>query len=257
MVTATDYPGLGTPGPIGYLVGRGQAFAIIDSVRAARQIPEVGGSNRYALWGYSLGGHAVLSAENWAARYAPELKLVGVAAVAPPTNLVSLLKANTASVEGRVLTSMTVTSWAEKYGLTLGSIIEPGSISSVLAISNSCIDDLQGKLDALAAQEPLAANYLKADAILRQPWSRLLAENSVNGVTGSVPVFIAQGEADSIVLPSVTTSFFRSACQTSAPIEYVSLPLKGHGSSVVEATVPALSWISDRFNGRLAPRNCH
>ena len=59
VVAATDYPGLGTPGPVGYLVGKGQAQAVIDSVRAARQLPDVGGSGRYALWGYSQGGHAV------------------------------------------------------------------------------------------------------------------------------------------------------------------------------------------------------
>ena len=30
VVAATDYPGLGTAGPIGYLVGKGQAYATID-----------------------------------------------------------------------------------------------------------------------------------------------------------------------------------------------------------------------------------
>lgn len=83
VVAATDYPGLGTEGPIGYLVGPGQAYATIDSVRAARQIPGVGGGPDYALFGYSQGGHAALFASQLSARYAPELNLKGVAAVAP------------------------------------------------------------------------------------------------------------------------------------------------------------------------------
>ena len=37
VVAATDYPGLGTPGPHPYLVGISEARAVIDSVRVARQ----------------------------------------------------------------------------------------------------------------------------------------------------------------------------------------------------------------------------
>jgi hypothetical protein len=38
-IAATDYPGLGTPGPHPYLVGLSEARAVIDSVRAARSFP--------------------------------------------------------------------------------------------------------------------------------------------------------------------------------------------------------------------------
>ena len=49
VVAATDYPGLGTPGPHPYLVGDSEARAVIDSVRAARCLPGVGGGNRFAV----------------------------------------------------------------------------------------------------------------------------------------------------------------------------------------------------------------
>ena len=45
VVAATDYPGLGTPGPHPYLVGDSEARAVIDSVRAARSLPGVGDGN--------------------------------------------------------------------------------------------------------------------------------------------------------------------------------------------------------------------
>jgi hypothetical protein len=41
-VAATDYPGLGTPGPHPYLVGVSEGRAVIDSVRAARAMSGVG-----------------------------------------------------------------------------------------------------------------------------------------------------------------------------------------------------------------------
>jgi hypothetical protein len=87
IVTATDYPGLGTPGPHPYLIGLSAGRAVLDSVRAARQVPGAEASTRFALWGHSQGGQAVLFAGQIAARYAPGLSLVGIAAAAPATHL--------------------------------------------------------------------------------------------------------------------------------------------------------------------------
>ena len=87
VVVATDYPGLGTPGPHPYLVGESEGRAVLDSVRAARQIPKIGAGPRFAAWGHSQGGQAVLFAGSSRSAYAPELTLVGVAAIAPATDL--------------------------------------------------------------------------------------------------------------------------------------------------------------------------
>jgi hypothetical protein len=37
---ATDYPGLGTPGVHAYLMGESEGRAVLDSVRAARNLPD-------------------------------------------------------------------------------------------------------------------------------------------------------------------------------------------------------------------------
>ncbi len=94
IVVATDYPGLGTDGIHPYLIGESEGRAVLDSVRAARDLPDSGASDRFAVWGHSQGGHAALYTGELAARYAPELKLVGVAAAAPATYLVELFDAD-------------------------------------------------------------------------------------------------------------------------------------------------------------------
>jgi acetyl esterase/lipase len=91
-IAATDYPGLGTPGPHPYLVGESEARAVIDSVRAARLFPGLENSNRFAVWGHSQGGQASLFTGMIAKTYAPELQLVGVAAAAPATDLATLVR---------------------------------------------------------------------------------------------------------------------------------------------------------------------
>ena len=84
-VAATDYPGLGTDYTHPYLVGTSEGRAVLDSVRAARQVPGVGAGHRFAVWGHSQGGQAALFTGLLAESYAPELQLVGVAAAAPAT----------------------------------------------------------------------------------------------------------------------------------------------------------------------------
>ena len=49
VVVATDYPGLGTAGPHPYLVGVSEGRAVLDAVRAAREIPKAGAGKRFAV----------------------------------------------------------------------------------------------------------------------------------------------------------------------------------------------------------------
>ena len=71
VVAATDYPGLGTPGPHPYLVGMSEARAVIDSVRAASTLPGAGGGTRFVVWGHSQGGQAARC--SLASRYGPSV----------------------------------------------------------------------------------------------------------------------------------------------------------------------------------------
>lgn len=256
VVAATDYPGLGTDGPIGYLVGKGQAYAMIDSVRAAKQIPGVGGGKDFALWGYSQGGHAALFAAGLAERYAPELALKGVAAIAPPTDLGTLLRANMGSVAGRILASFTLSSWSVKYRAPLASLLDGHAEALVQEVRKSCVDDLGGKLEALAAQKGLKEDFLKEDPVSVTPWSDLILQNSLFSLNGRVPALIIQGAADDIVKPQVTTQFVRASCRAGARVEYVTLPGKGHGGAMQSGEKRAVDWLAARLAGQPPRSNC-
>lgn len=256
VVAATDYPGLGTDGPVGYLVGKGQAYATIDSVRAAKQIPGVGGGRDFALWGYSQGGHAALFGAELAASYAPELSLKGVAAIAPPTDLSTLLRANLGSVAGRILASFTLSSWSAKYGASLAPLVDRTAATLVQEVGKSCVDDLGGKLEALAAQKGLKKSFLRDDPAEVDPWSDLMVQNSLYSLTARVPALVIQGTADEIVRPEVTTQFIRAACRSGAKVEYVTLNGKGHGSAMEAGERKAVAWLAARLAGQPPRSNC-
>ena len=87
VVVATDYEGLGTPGPHPWLVGESEARSVLDIVRAARQLEETGASGEFVVWGHSQGGQAALFTGEIAQDWAPELELKGVIAAAPTFEL--------------------------------------------------------------------------------------------------------------------------------------------------------------------------
>lgn len=255
-VAASDYPGLGTQGPMGYLVGPGQAYAVIDSVRAARQIPGVGGGPDYALYGYSQGGHAALFATDLSKAYAPDLSLKAVAAVAPPTDLGTLMRANLHTVPGRILTAFTLVSWSLKYGAPLAALINTRASNIIFEVGRSCVDDLGGKLDALAAQKELENRFLAEDPGQTLPWSDIIARNSKLYLKTRVPALIVQGDTDDIVRPAVTTAFVKRSCREGVLVEYMVLRGKGHGGAIDTGAKPAVNWLAARLMGMPAKGNC-
>src|SRR5947208_7060168 len=94
VVVATDYSFAEKGGPHPYLIGEGEARAALDSVRAARQMSELTLDQRVVVWGYSQGGHAALWTGIVAPRYAPDLEILGVAAIPPAANTQSILAVN-------------------------------------------------------------------------------------------------------------------------------------------------------------------
>src|SRR5262249_23545287 len=91
VVVATDYSFAEKGGPHPYLIGEGEARATLDSVRAGGQMSELSLDKRMVVWGYSQGGHAALWTGIIGPRYAPELEIVGIVAIAPAANIKDIL----------------------------------------------------------------------------------------------------------------------------------------------------------------------
>ncbi len=78
-VVATDYQGLGTPGPHPYMAVRPGAYSVLDSIRAVQHsFPAIG--KKVLLAGYSQGAGAVFEAAALQPSYAPELDIRGTIA---------------------------------------------------------------------------------------------------------------------------------------------------------------------------------
>jgi acetyl esterase/lipase len=255
-IAATDYPGLGTPGPHPYLVGLSEARAVIDSVRAARTFPGMN-NHRYAVWGHSQGGQAALFTGMISKDYAPELELLGLAAAAPATDLATLMTDDLNTTGGRNLTAMTVWSWSRVYNAAMDSVVAPAVMPVVDRLAEECIESPFDILIRARTAAPLAQEFLTVkNPAETEPWHSLLVRNTPGLLPRSVPVFLAQGTSDGLVRPAVTMDYMKRLCRAGSRVRMLTLPGVSHGFAGAKSADEAVAWISDRFAGRPAPNDC-
>jgi len=257
-VVAPDYPGLGSDMVHPVLVGTSEGKSTLDAVRAARGIPEAEAGSRFAVWGESQGGHAALWTGQLWSSYAPDLQLVGVAAIVPPTDLHRNFKEGSDARVRALLTAYTATSWSRYYGASM-SILGPRSVQNVMTrlADNNCVNfDAKPKLGTIIGIVIAQRAIRNLDLGTKQPWGRLMRENSPSAAAIKVPALIATGTGDTIVAPAVVRDFARAACASGKTVRFISVPAGEHGTVARTEAETTLGWIDARFAGGRAPSNC-
>jgi alpha-beta hydrolase superfamily lysophospholipase len=248
VVAATDYQGLGTPGLARFSIGLAAGHAVLDAARAARQLPGAAASGRVVLVGHSEGGHAVLWAAELAASYAPELQLVGVAAIAPAADLPELVRL--AGERPATVTSgamLLVAAWSDAYRAPL-DVLLPAGRKAVRQVRGSCLEEL--------AAGPQVAAVRPTDLLKVPPWPALLARNTPGHAATQAPVLLAQGDADERVAPASNHSMAARLCRAGDRVELRTYANADHLGIVDAAGGEVLAWIGDRLAGRPARSTC-
>lgn len=254
VLAATDYPGLGTPGVHPYLFGDVAAASVLDSVRAARQL-DTGAGDRYAVWGHSQGGHSTLWTAQKAAGYAPELELVGAAAIAPAADLQGILDASMETRFGAMLVSMALYSWSANFpGASLEAAVSPQSLEQVTRTARLCTTTPAALL--LAARDLVPpSTFLPEDLSTIDGFDDFMEQNTPAGSI-DVPLFIAHGTADQIIPFEGSVNEAARRCAAGEDVELARYPAADHIQVLDYSSVGVIGWIEDRFAGRPASSNC-
>lgn len=252
-VVATDYPGLGTGGTHPYLVGRAEAYSVLDSVRAARQLTTKGLrlDDRTVTWGHSQGGGAAIWVSQVQPRYAPDVPLSGVAAMAPAADLPRLTDNLTRGAAGAIFASFLALAYSDTYSdVRLDDVVRPAALPIVRRLATRCQADPGGFVSILAS-----ATISKQSVLALTPregaWGRRLREN-VPTSPGSSPLLVAQGRDDPLVLPSVQAAYVARLEAGGHPVDYRTYPGLDHGTLVERGSAflpQLLAWTQDRFAG--------
>lgn len=259
----TDYVGLGTQGPHPYMVGPSEGNAVLDAALAAQHIDELTLSKDTVIWGFSQGGHGALWAGGLAPTYSPELNILGVVAMAPATNTVTQFSTGQQHPISKMTSSYIAHSWPQVFpDLGLKELINPDSVKIIDQLSQFCFDGEDLNNGANLAAEHTEPIFLES---AYAPDSRFMKELEANRVSPqtsgiiNVPVLVAQGETDFLILPENQQEWVNQACAVGQDLEYRTYPDRDH-TSLLEPdsrfTPELVQWTKDRQAGLPAASTC-
>jgi acetyl esterase/lipase len=257
VIVATDYSFAQKGGPHPYIISEGEARAALDAVRAARQMPELTLDARTVVWGHSQGGHAALWTGQLADSYAPDVQVAGLAAIAPAADLTGLASHLDEVPVGSIFASYIMQAYSEVYDdVRFGDYIRAAASIPVREIAGRCLDQPEVFVSVLTTLFFDRSIFQKAPET--GPAGERLAEN-VPLDPIPAPVFVAQGEGDPLVLPSVQQDYVDRRCALGDTLAYRTYPGYGH-VDVVGTDSPLIpdlvQWTQDRIDGKPATSTC-
>src|SRR5256886_7093251 len=256
VVVATDYSFAEKNGPHPCLIGEGEARATIDSVRAAGQISDLTLDKRMVVWGYSQGGHAALWTGIVGPRYAPDLEILGIVAIAPPANIRNALAMNVEA--DKRFGPYLALSYSRFYpDITFEQAIRPGALDAARQIVSLCCflppEDAE-RIRALAATFDGPALAASSNNALQAR----LEQNTADGPI-QAPVVIAQGLSDIVVPASATDVYVEERCSAGQRLEYWTFAGRDH-ITIVQPGTPLeellITWTTARFANEPPASGC-
>ncbi|MFJ8311099.1 MULTISPECIES: alpha/beta hydrolase family protein [unclassified Streptomyces] len=250
-VTASDYPGLGTPGMHTYLVGVDEGNAVVDIVTAARHLlPGLG--NLWFAVGHSQGGQAALFAAQAPGR-AGGARLAGTVALAPASHLEAMLPGVKAS---HVPSELSFAFYA-LAGLTA---TDPSHTLPALLGAQTADIALRVLAQCQSAGYP-ALRHLDTERALPLSTGQLARIGAQMGAYGDpdrtaipTPVLIIQGQDDHDVPPVWTAAVASNLRRLGSPaIATRTYPGVGHDGVLGQSFCDLLTFLNTHAGHRPTP----
>jgi pimeloyl-ACP methyl ester carboxylesterase len=256
-VVASDYQGLGVPGPHPYLATRPEAYSVLDSVRAAQR-GGFGVAKKVVLVGQSQGGAAAFATAAYAPAYAPELDIRGTVATgtpyfSPETQAAWRAAHSPDAVDRTLGFSFLLLSLVEQIdpGFSVRDYVTDAALPVVIATAMSCYGDIARQIVAakltpdIAFKYPGAPIYAKVFPLMGYPTLAVKA-----------PVFLGTGGKDHEVPPDVQMHLGADACAQGATIEQHVYPDLDHSGTVNGSTADSVVFVRKAFAGERITGNC-
>lgn len=264
-VIAPDYEGLGSDGVHPYLhlasAGRSITYAVNAAVQQYADL-----SPRYAVVGHSQGGHAVLGAGRFASEI-DSIELVGVAAIAPASNIVAQSQVMSAvvaddsrSTADRVDTATRQMLYSALILNTISVVDSSFDIASVYgsnggelrtSVNTQCATAILQNLLPAVTGSLLISNstdsIISTDVVNVPQVAQFLEANEPGSTRISVPVLLVQGLIDETVYPESTAMLSNSLIQLSTDSTLVEYPTGSHGSVVNQSAEAVLNFVAALF----------
>jgi pimeloyl-ACP methyl ester carboxylesterase len=244
VVTATDYPGLGTPGDHPIYMAEYAGRAVLDAARAARHLPAAGAGAEVVVWGYSQGGQAALAAGSLAVSYAPDLDVRGVVATAPLADLPASLARLQRNGDGTAYLLLAAMGLATvDPSVDLKAVLTPTGRRLALAAERNCAIAL-----TTASQGETIETVFTENPLTAEPFASGFARQRDAVLGPMAPILILQGDLDNVIDQPTTDGLVSELCTAGNLVDYRRYTIADHGSIHVASIGHLATWVNERFN---------
>lgn len=255
-VVATDYQGLGGPGPHPYLIWEAEGRSVLDSVRAALASNAGMIANEVIITGQSQGSGSALGASRIAPDYAPDLRLratiaTGVVTTFPdgPYKLARSMPGRGAPAHYTVLR-------------LLGGALPDGSPSADDLMSEKgrqlleagrtgCSEDMRrvAQREGLDVTNAFATDYAKVQALITPT-------TDMSPTRMPAPLFLGTGLADRTIPPRHQYAAAAALCASGNPLVWKTYEGVSHNGIVNAAFQDELRFVRAVLAGQPAESTC-
>jgi Secretory lipase len=250
-VVVPDYEGPRSQWVAGVQAGH----AVLDAIRAAQRFPKSGVAGRrtpVGIWGYSGGGHATAWASELHPKYAPELRVVGVAHGGASSDL----EATARNIDGGAPSGLL---FAAAVGLSraypwmrLDALLNDAGRTMVKRIGRMCLEEFVTTYPFRRIRE-----FTTVPDALRVPRiQKVLRRAGLTRRAPRAPIHVYHAILDEVNPISASDGMVERYCSLGARVDY-ERTLLGEHIAVQQSGAPgAVRYLEDRFAGRPVPNDC-
>ncbi|MFE3259957.1 lipase family protein [Nocardia sp. NPDC059091] len=246
----TDYPGLGTPGLHPYVMGRALGPAVLDSMRAARRLPEadLDPDGPLGVYGYSEGGNAAGWALQLQPDYAPDLPLAGGVVGSAPADMVDMVKFLDGTPYAFLLfygvlgieaayPELNVLQHLKPQGRALAALFRRTHVAAAAVLGIGVGLVVPTKVSTFCHRPPFDVPEVKA---------RLL-ENRLGGIAPATPVLVAGGTSEQVIPYPQAVRLAEEWEALGADVTMHTMRGREHIGGAMAFAGPAMRFLSERF----------
>ncbi|MET4258880.1 dienelactone hydrolase [Bradyrhizobium sp. S3.12.5] len=253
-VVATDYQGLGGPGPHPYLIWQAEGRSVLDGVRAALSAYRDRLASKVFVTGQSQGSGAAMGATVIAESYAPEVPLVATVA----TGLVSTFPdgpykpPQTTSIGSPIYTSLMLLGGSLPDGApSADDLVSEKGKPILKAARESCTTEMRN----LARRDDITVDNVYVEPI-DKVLTRLTAVTDMKAVRLKVPLLLGTGLADSTLVPTRQYAEVAALCAAGNELVWKTYPGATHNGGLNAAFPDALAFFRGMLAGQKPQSNC-
>lgn len=258
-VVVTDYEGLGTEGLHTFMARESQGHAVLDSLRAAAQVPGSGvtADTPAALVGYSQGGGASASAAELAPDYAPELNLKGAYAGAVPADLFAVADQIDGSLYSEFLL-FAVAGQFDAYGLEPADYLNTRGLELRDEAAENCtVDGLLEHAFVDSSTLTISGEHFKEMVVSDSRLQAVISEQRIgDGRSPEIPVVISHSVLDDVIPHSAGKALASRWCDAGATVSLDSNALPTHIGGYPGGMPRMTAFLDARFKGRTPLDSC-